>query len=97
MEESIEGSLDIFWENAEGASATPKYGLIFARYVHFQSGAQPIKHLVGEDILASYLIQIDFVPADAREWVKQVTRKTTVSIPHVFMPKRFLADYERPK
>jgi hypothetical protein len=91
----IEGSLDILWENYTTPNATPKYRLLFARYKNFKSGAQPSKRLVSADALESYLIEISFTPDDAKNWVKRVNEKNSVSIPNVKMPEGYLTTCEQ--
>jgi hypothetical protein len=86
----VEGSLDIFWENYTTRNATPKYRLLFARYENFKSGAQQSNRLVGADALESYLVEINFTPDNAKNWVKQVNEKNSVSIPNVMMPEPFI-------
>ncbi|HEY3972399.1 MAG TPA: hypothetical protein VGM18_05300 [Candidatus Sulfotelmatobacter sp.] len=92
---TIEGSLDIFWENNAQRTATPRYMLVFARYQNFKSGAQPAKHLVGADALESYLAEIGFDATDAKDWVKQLQAAGSVSIPHIWMPEEQMAAYEQ--
>ena len=60
-----------------------------------QGGAQPSKLLVGSDGLESYLIDIGFRPDDAKDWVKQIHEKGSVSIPNVMMPEEQMSEYER--
>lgn len=90
---TIEGSLDILWENHQQAAA-PRYRLIFARYKNFRSGAQPSKKVVGDDALESYLVQIGFAASDAKLWIKQLQEKQSVSIPNVMMPEAEMSPYE---
>ena len=89
----VEGSLDILWENYTTPKATPKYRLLFARYKNFKSGAQQPKRLVGADALESYLVAINFTPDDAKNWVKQVHEKNSVSIPNARRREQYLAAY----
>ena len=93
-EETIEGSLDIRWENYGEPRTTSKYALLFARYRNFRNGAQKPKLIVGDDALEAYLIKIHFTPQNARERIKQVKEKKSVSIKNTMMPTQFLADYE---
>jgi hypothetical protein len=92
---TVEGSLDIIWENKAQLTATPRYMLLFARYRNFKSGAQPSKKIVGKDALEAYLVAIGFEPRDAKEWARQVHEKQEVSIPHVMMPEDQMAVYEQ--
>ena len=92
---SIEGSLDILWENREQPAATPRYRLLFARYQGFRGGAQPAKHIVGPEGLESYLVEIGFTVPDARRWIKQLHEgDRSISIPNVIMPPEHMAPYE---
>jgi hypothetical protein len=93
-EETVEGSLDIRWENYEKPTLPPRYELFFARYKNFKSGAQRSKTIMGDGELEAHLIEIHFTPQNAREWVKQVKDQQLVSIPNTMMPVRFLPDYE---
>jgi len=90
----VEGSLDILWENYTTPNATPKYRLLFARYMNFESGAQRSKRLVSIDALESYLVEVGFTPDDAKNLVRQVNEKNCVSIPNVMMPEGCLTAYE---
>jgi hypothetical protein len=91
----IEGSLDIQWENYTTPNATPKYRLLFARYKNFKSGAQPSKWLVSANALESYLIEVNFTPDDAKNWLKLLNEKNSVSIPNVMMPEGYITAYEQ--
>jgi hypothetical protein len=91
---TVEGSLDILWENNAQAMATPRYRLIFARYQNFKNGAQPSRSLVGDDALQTYLTEIGFRTENATGWIYQVHEKQSVSIPNVMMPEAEMAVYE---
>ena len=91
---TVEGSLDILWENNAQPTATPRYMLIFARYQNFKNGGQPSKRLVGDYALETYLTEIGFKEQDAKEWIQQVHEKQSASIPNVMMPEAEMAVYE---
>jgi hypothetical protein len=91
---TVEGSLDIFWENNAQPTASPRYKLIFARYHRLEGGAMPSKSIVGAEALESYLTEIGFASKDAKRWIQQL-REGTVSIPNVMMPVNQMPPYER--
>lgn len=91
---TIEGTLDIRWENGSQPTATPQYKLIFSRYKNHKDGGQPSKLLVGKDALEGYLIEIGFQPEIAQGWIQQVHEKHGVSILNVMMPEGEMAVYE---
>jgi hypothetical protein len=91
---TIEGSLDILWENNAQPMATPRYMLIFARYQNFKNGGQPSRRLVGDDALENYLVNIGFQKQNVMERIQQVHEKQSVSIPNVMMPEVEMAVYE---
>jgi hypothetical protein len=90
---TVEGSLDIFWSNSGDPRATPRYDLIFARYVGFKNGAQQPNKIVGPAALVNYLIDLGFTAENAENWVRQAHRRFCVSITNVMMPDEHLADY----
>ncbi|HEY2544622.1 MAG TPA: hypothetical protein VGI46_01005 [Candidatus Acidoferrum sp.] len=92
-EETAEGTLDVRWENYPDSRVTPKYALLFARYKGFKNGAQQAKRLIGDDALESYLIKINFIPQDAKNWVKLAKEKPSVPITNVLLPTQFLGDF----
>jgi hypothetical protein len=94
-EQTIEGSLDILWENYGDPAATPKYALLFARYKNFKNGAQRPKAIVGDSGLEAYLTKIHFTVHDARERIRKVKERKSVSVKNTIMPAQFLSDYEQ--
>ena len=95
----IEGSLDIYWENQ---SAEPSiYRLSFLPYsANPQHGAIIRKQVVGSDDLFSYLVSIQAPSFDAevrenraREWMRDVHDKTTLSLPNVFLTKQQASEF----
>jgi hypothetical protein len=86
----------------EGVYITSREGL-YNLLVNYRSGdmwfpkggAQLSKLLVGSDRLESYLIDIGFRPDDAKDWIKQIHEKGSVSIPNVTMPEEQMSAYER--
>jgi hypothetical protein len=92
---TIEGGLSILWENYTQLTTTPRYRLLFTRYVRPQDGAAPAKHIVGTAALGSYLVKIGLTPNDAKHWIEQVHQKHTVAIPRIWMPEEELTVYEQ--
>lgn len=92
--DTIEGSLDIVWENNTQATATPRYMLLFARYHDFRNAARAHKSIVGTEFLEAYLVEIGFTPTNAKDWIKQLS-EGSVSIPNVMMPSDQMAEYDR--
>jgi hypothetical protein len=91
---TVEGSLNILWQNYPQPAAAPRYRLLFTRYVSPKGGAAQSRQAVGEDRLRSYLVGIDLTAQDAKCWIEQVHEKHTVTIPRVYMPDREIAAYE---
>jgi len=92
-ERTVEGNLDIHWENSNDPDATPRYMLLFLSYKYFKGGAQQPERIVGDSALQAYLLDIHFTPKDAAEWIEQLKRKASVSIPNVVLASQFLAEY----
>jgi hypothetical protein len=93
----FEGSLDILWENRAQAEAVPRYGLIFARYRGFKSGAQPINRIAGTENLESYLLRIGLTAQDANHWIAKLKEQGgSVSIPNLTMRSEYMSPYEYP-
>jgi hypothetical protein len=92
---TVEGSLDIRWENY-GSMAVPKYRVLFLRYDNkFKGGAQQPKLFEGTSALETYLPELGFAPEDAKNWIKQIhAESSSVPITHVMMPERYVADYQ---
>jgi hypothetical protein len=91
--ETIEGTLDIFWENSEDGAAIPKYRLVFCRYVAFIGGAMQPNGLIGDESLSSHLLSLNFASEQVKVLTKQVKRERSVSIPNVMMPLHHLPQY----
>ena len=92
-ERTVEGSLDIHWENSNDPDAPPLYRLLFLSYKYSQGGAQQPKRIVGDPMLQAYLLNIHFTPEDAADWIEKLKNRTSVSIPNVMLASQFLADY----
>lgn len=93
VEESVEGSLDIRWENYGDFRSTARYLLLFLRYKNFRSGAQQPKKIYGEAALLKYLGEIGFSASRTEELAAQLRESGSVSIPNVIMPAHHLQDY----
>ena len=91
--ETVEGTLDIFWENSEDRVAIPKYRLVFCRYVAFLGGAMQPNRLIGDESLSSHLLSLNFTSERVKAVTKQVKRDRSASIPNVMMPLQHLPQY----
>jgi len=95
VEETVEGTLNIHWENYGDPNATPKYALLFSRYKNPRDGAQQPKWVIGDNALKSYLIKdLNFTSEDTRDLIEQIKEKQYAKIQNVMMPAQFLGDYE---
>ncbi len=95
----IEGSLDIYWENNEDVAATPRYRLRFLPLRKMDMTLGP-KSLVGKEALLDYLatMQDSTVTTErrrlyAREWLLQLSSRTTVSLTLVQFSKEQLEGF----
>jgi hypothetical protein len=91
--ETVEGTLDIFWENSEDRDAVPKYRLIFCRYAAFIGGAMQPNRVVGDERLRRHLQSLNFTQEQAKALINEVKRERSVPIPNVMMPLKHLAEY----
>lgn len=96
QDETVEGTLDIFWENSAERDTQPKYRLIFCRYADFQGGAMQPNRLVGDAALKRHLIEVGFRDEDAKAWMRKVKSDRSVPIPNVMMPMPYLESYGYP-
>ncbi len=92
-EETTEGTLDIFWENSEDSAASPRYRLIFCRYLGFQGGAMQPHLVIGEESLRKHLIGLKFGERQAKALVVRVKTEKSVPVPNVMMPFEQLPRY----
>jgi|HubBroStandDraft_4_1064222.scaffolds.fasta_scaffold210578_2 hypothetical protein len=92
--EATEGTLDIFYENHEEPRVTAKYSLRFLRYSATPYGG-PLKSmsLVGNDSLEEYLRGLGFNSGAAKEWMKALKTRASVSINNVMMPTSLLGPF----
>jgi hypothetical protein len=84
---TIEGSLDILWENYEQPANTPRYRVLFASYTSLK-GTLPEpapRHIDGTEALESYLVEKGLKAKEAKKWVKQVQEQKNASIPNVIL------------
>jgi len=92
-EASVEGTLDIRWENYRDARSTARYRLLFLRYKNFRGGAQQPKKIYGEETLVNYLGEIGFSSDSVNQLTGQLRESGSVSIPNIIMPEHYLSDY----
>ncbi len=88
---TVEGRLDIVWENGAQPTATPQYALLFVR--NTGGGALRPKRIVSTDGLKSYLIELGFSSDNATHWIEQVHGQGSVSIPNVVLAEPQLEPY----
>jgi hypothetical protein len=91
--ETVEGTLDIFWENHEDRAAPPSYRLIFCRYSDFTGGAMQPNRLVGDAALKSHLVELGLREKVAESWLERVRAERAVPIPNLMMPLEYLVHY----
>ena len=91
---TVEGSLDVFWENNLEPTSPPLLRIHFLRYIGFRGGAQQASRIVGFSNLEAYLTKIGLTSEDAKQWVRRLSEHKSVSIPNVMLPEPYLAAYE---
>jgi len=89
----MDGVLDILWDNNAERAATPRYTVIFLRFVGFKNGAQATNQIVGAEALDVHLTDIGFSPQGRKEWMEKLHDEGSVSIERVSMPERLLPIY----
>ena len=93
QQETVEGNLDIFWENHTDQNAPPRYRLIFCRYSHFTGGAMQPVRFIGNTALVGHLIELGFTERLARSWMEKVRTEVSILIPNLMMPLEYLPRY----
>lgn len=99
----IEGSLDISWENHSAVADPRTYRVSFLPYsASPEHGAIVRRQFVGRDALFAYLVSIQAPSMDAerreeraREWMRELQSKTSLSLPNVILTEQQAAEFSR--
>jgi hypothetical protein len=88
--EAIEGRLQISRESEVG----PQYSIGFLPYIDVAyGGALRTINVVGDDVFEGYLRELDVEPVAAKNWVKILKTRKTISIDHVTMSVSWLGPF----
>ena len=92
---TVEGTLDVIWENYGEPLATPRYKLLFMRYQGFKNGGQPHKLIVGNKELESYLAALGLKPQRISQISEEVLKNKVASITNLMMEELYIKEYEK--
>jgi hypothetical protein len=84
---TVEGSLNILWENYAQPAKVCNYRVLFSSYTSLK-GIMPEpapRYFDCADDLESYLVEKGLQAREAKNWVDQVHEKKNVSIPNVIL------------
>lgn len=90
----IEGTLDVNWTNYGEPNATPRYKLLFLKYVGFVNGAQKPKEIVGTANLESYLRSLKISTQHLTDLLKELGNKKSVSLDNFMLDEQQAAEYK---